>query len=309
MDNTLLKLEQLRDREKMRSKGPLCVALHVTRVAIERGLPIDVDQQFTSGGGQIKGLGKGRVQSILKGYGITRVLAAEGGRTSRGSIGIMKSYVAFLNELNKVGPVDLNVIESWWVEQVKVFFASKPFKLKYDTAKSYRAIISDLLTQAERRQNQGSGTMWVGTLLQHLVGAKIDSLLGKGEVQHHGASVADSPTGRPGDFLIDDISIHVTAAPGEVLIRKCADNINSNFRPVIITLPKKITVAEELAAQNGLENRIDVFDIEQFLAANVYELSRFSRANRKVTIKEIVENYNHIVTECESDPGLKIDFA
>lgn len=36
--------------------------------------------------GQVLGLGVSAVQAILSDYGINKVLAAEGGRTSRGSI-------------------------------------------------------------------------------------------------------------------------------------------------------------------------------------------------------------------------------
>ena len=39
---------------------------------------------LTEGGGQVFGLGKSAVQSILHRHDITRVLASEGGRTSRG---------------------------------------------------------------------------------------------------------------------------------------------------------------------------------------------------------------------------------
>ena len=89
-------------------------------------------------------------------------------------------------------------------------------------------------------------------------------------------------------------------------MRKCKDNIYSNSRPIIVTVSNKIAVAEELAAQIGIKERIDVFDIEQFLAANVYELSKFKKDGRMVTVKEIIELYNKIVEQCESDPGLKI---
>ena len=60
-------------------KGPLCVALIVTRYAQERGLPLDPEKLVTKSGGQVRGLGKAAVQSVLRRHGIERVLAAEGG--------------------------------------------------------------------------------------------------------------------------------------------------------------------------------------------------------------------------------------
>ena len=59
------------------------------------GLPLDPDQLVTKSGGQVRGLGQSQVQKILARHGIERVLAAEGGRTSRGSLGNMRAYVRF----------------------------------------------------------------------------------------------------------------------------------------------------------------------------------------------------------------------
>src|SRR5580704_14455686 len=99
-----------------RGKGPLSVALVVTEHARKTGLPLDPEKLVTEGGGQVLGLGKGAVQAILKRHGITRVLASEGGRTSRGSLNNMREYVGFLNALGAKGPVDLYAIEAFWIE-------------------------------------------------------------------------------------------------------------------------------------------------------------------------------------------------
>ena len=90
-------------------------------------------------------------------------------------------------------------------------------------------------------------------------------------------------------------------------ICKWADNINSNYKPVIVTISKKIALADGLASQAGVNDKIDIFEIEQFMAANVYELSKFKKKHRAVTVKEIIDKYNKIVSDYESDPGLKID--
>lgn len=57
-----------------------------------------------------------------------------------------------------------------------------------------------------------------GTMLQHLVGAKLNLLLDS-PLQHHGANVADDVSGREGDFIVEDVAIHVTTSPSEALIR------------------------------------------------------------------------------------------
>ncbi len=121
-------LEKFAAANAFRGQGPLSVALVITQHAKTMGLPLDTKKLVTEGGGQVLGLGKGAVQSVLKRHGIDRVLAKEGGRTSRGSLGNMREYVAFLNELGKAGKVDLEVVEDFWVERVQLFFSGKPFK-------------------------------------------------------------------------------------------------------------------------------------------------------------------------------------
>ena len=58
--------------------------------------------------GQVKGLGASVIRKILKEYGITRTLAEEAGRTSRGSMGLMTRYVALLNSLHSAGLADIS---------------------------------------------------------------------------------------------------------------------------------------------------------------------------------------------------------
>src|ERR1035438_6330301 len=163
-----------------RGKGPLSVALVVTQHAKKMGLPLDAEKLLTEGGGQVLGLGKGAVQSILKRHGIARVLASEGGRTSRGSLNNMREYVTFLNELNAKGEVDLGAVESFWVERVHEFFAGKPFKIKLDASRSLRTVVRDVIAQAVDRQKTAPGMYYAGAVLQHLVGAQLDCALGKG---------------------------------------------------------------------------------------------------------------------------------
>ncbi len=291
---------------RMLTKGGLGVALVVTKHALDRGLPVDPSTLLTPGGGQVLGLGKGAVQAILRAHDIHRVLAEEGGRTSRGSIGRMQAYVDFLNTLDTHGQVNLDAILAWWVCRVREFFERKPLVLRLDPARSLSASVTDLLAQAERRQAEAHGATYLGTVLQHLVGAKLALVCGE-EVEHHGASVADGPSGRPGDFRLGDVSVHVTTAPSEGLLAKCVANLESGLRPVIVTLKKSQDGALYLASQQGVADRVDVFTVEQLVAGNLYELGRFAPAGRENTAEQLVAKYNEIVEAHESDPSLRIE--
>lgn len=140
-----------------------------------------------------------------------------------------------------------------------------------------------------------------------LVGATLDCALGKGQFDHNSFSTADAPGGRAGDFLLKDVAIHVTTSPGEAVIGRCFENLNDGYRPILVTLQRGLTVAEGLANNAGLGDRIDIFEIEQFVALNLYELGKFGAEGRKTAVTEMVDRYNEIIEEFETDPSLKIE--
>lgn len=300
-------LQDFNNTRKFSSKGPLCVALVVTQHA-RKGLPLNPDALLTEAGGQVLGLGKGAVQTVLSRHGITRVLAAEGGRTSRGSISNMREYVAFLNSLATAGAVDLDAVEAFWIGRVHAFFSAKPFKIRLDASRSLRTLVRDMIVQAEERQRNTPGMQYAGAVLQHLVGAKLDCALGVGNFDHNSFSTSDAQSGRHGDFFIGDVAIHVTTAPSEAVIGRCRDNIDDGYRPIIVTTARGLTVAEGLAENAGLGERIDVFEVEQFVALNLYELGKFAAEGRRIAVGDVVTRYNTIVEEVETDPSLKIEF-
>src|SRR5579862_1451112 len=101
MDKLESRLDKFRKEKGISNKGNLSVVLVVTRHARDMGLPLDPKLLVTKKQGQVLNLGKASVQSILADHGIKRVMAEEGGRTSRGSMGQMLDYVEFLNKLHK----------------------------------------------------------------------------------------------------------------------------------------------------------------------------------------------------------------
>ena len=200
-------------------------------------------------------------------------------------------------------------MENWWIDRVREFFSSKPFKLSVDRSKSLRSEIRALIAQAEKRQKELSGTMVAGAVMQHLVGAKLQTLLPHANLKHHGFSVADESTGRTGDFDIGDCVIHVTTTPTEALITKCNSNLEADAVPMIISTRDGCVSAENLAKGTGIGDRIEIIEIEQFLATNIHERSGFQFGERRPKIEEIVNEYNRIVEECETDPSLRIEVA
>lgn len=219
----------------------------------------------------------------------------------------MREYVLALNALAAAGLADLDAIETFWVHQAEAFFASKPIKLEVDASKGLRTIIRSLVDQAVDRQKQGQGVFHSGALLQHLVGAKLACAMGPEKVTQHTFTTADAPGQRAGDFLVGNVAIHVTTAPGEAVLRKCEQNLKAGLRPILVTVRRRMEAAESLAADIEIEERIDIFEIEQFIALNIHEWGRFEEQERKSKVIELIDRYNEIVDSLETDPSLRIE--
>lgn len=207
-------------------------------------------------------------------------------------------------------PTLIPEIMEFWIERVREFFAAKPFKLELDPALGVGEAIRRLLEQAQKRQSETIGATTVGTVVQHLVGAKIEIRLGRSErsIAMHGASVNDASQ-RSGDLEIGDSAVHVTTAPGALLIEKCAANARNGLRPIIVTSADRTSFARTLLTDAGIAARVDVFDYEQFLAANVFEMGSFEANGRRRAVSEIVDRYNAIIEAVETDPGLRIELT
>ncbi|MFZ4834211.1 DUF4928 family protein [Rouxiella sp. Mn2063] len=301
------------------NKGPIAALLVINRHALEKQRgeilewPLNSDDWKTGKQGQVKGLGGPATQKVLADHGIERILASEGGRTSRGSMQLMLGYIELLNNYYQInGSIDLFRCECFWINKAKEYFERRPFVLSIDPQWGVRRAIRHLLTQAQNRQNEGTGTRFVGTLMQHMVGAKLDVLLGEGKVTHHHSNQNDSGSSRSGDFDYEDMVLHVTNLPTEALLSKCIANLEGGYKPLVITSSKGAFVLETLLenVSNGVyDGRVDILEFEQFIASNVIELGRFNAAGRKASLSKIIEAYNRIIETVEYDLSMKIELG
>lgn len=297
-------LDDFRYAQNVKGKGALALVVQLTRAFSKDSLPIDPADYVTGKQGQVAGLGESNLRKILAEHGIKRQLAKEAGRTNRGNMGLMHSYAEFINGLPM--PIDFAEIENYWIACVNEFFAGQPFKLAKDSSRSVTDAVNGLLEQAAKRQKENPGMKYAGTVLQHLVAAKLELLMPTIEI--HGASDADDQTGREGDFIIGDTAIHCTTAPANLLIEKCRSNIDHGLNPVIITISERVTTAQSLLEDAGIGGRAEVWDLQQFLSTNVYEHGFFNSDTRKSVLSELIENYNSIIDEFETDPSLHIEY-
>jgi len=82
-----------------------------------------------------------------------------------------------------------------------------------------------------------------------------------------------------------------------------------NFKPIISTTKSGAAGGDALAKNAAMADRIDVLEIEQFVATNVYEWSAFDQGQRPVTVRNLINAYNRIVEKCETDHSLKISIG
>ena len=91
-------------------------------------------------------------------------------------------------------------------------------------------------------------------------------------------------------------------------MEKCKANLRSGTKPVIITIKERTHTAQTMLEDAGIADRVEVWDIQQFLATNIMEHSGFIQSDRNATLAEIIVRYNQIIDAVETDPSLKIEF-
>lgn len=184
----------------------------------------------------------------------------------------------------------------------------EPFVLSIHPTQLLRAAIRDLLDSVEFRQKKYNGSDIRGKVFRRLVEAKF-SLILPSKPRYMVNMYPDSFSCSDCEFFIGDVVVHVPSFPGEVVISKCQHNIDDGFHPIIITTCQRVPVAEGLAESAGIANRLEVWDIEQFLSMNLNERGLFCQAGRKDMASRLVDAYNKIIDACETDPSLKIEIG
>ncbi len=273
--------------------------------------PLDESKWFT--GTQVSLLGGNRIKKILARHGEGRPFASEGGRTSRGSQDLARSFQEVVNgsvaagEFGQLGEDDqLSVIgrlQSRMVGRIRAdFYDRQRLPMEVDFSKQTRHTIDALLATA--RDKGGNA---VGAVGQHLVGAMLEVRHPDLEIENQGYTTADQQTGRAGDFMVNDTAIHVTISPTEALLAKCQANIDQGFRPMILTLEDRIGTARSLADNIGIEDRVAVRSVEEYVAGNIDDIARYSEAETRRALRLLFDTYNARVGAAEPDPSLLVE--
>jgi hypothetical protein len=103
------------------------------------------------------------------------------------------------------------------------------------------------------------------------------------------------------------VAIHVTTHPTEALMARCAENLGEGLRPLVVTTPRSAAGVDSLAEAIGIADRIDIIDIEQFLATNLLERAAFKLDQHRPRVAELIARYNQLIDIHEHDPSLRIE--
>ncbi len=273
--------------------------------------PLDESKWFT--GSQVSLLGGGRIKSILARHGEDRPFASEGGRTSRGSQDLARSFQEVVNgswaagEFEELGEDDklsvINLLQARMAGRIRAdFYDRQRLPLEIDFNKQTRHTVDRLLAAA---RDKGGNT--AGAVAQHLVGATLDIRHTGLAIENKSYTTADQQTGRAGDFMVNDTAIHVTVGPTEALVAKCQDNIEQGFHPLILTSEEKMGAARALAENIGIRDRVAVRGIEDFVAGSIVDIARYSEPETRRVLRQLFDTYNLRVAEVEPDPSLLVE--
>lgn len=146
-----------------------------------------------------------------------------------------------------------------------------------------------------------------GIVVQQLVGAKLERCFKGISIPNHPAHTEDKQTERVGDFAISQLVYHVTSAPSKDVLQTCAKNIMAGLRPILLAPREQKNRAHVLAQDEGIDKKVSIFSIEDFIALNIIELAIEENKNLFSILKEIVDIYNKRQSTVEIDLSLQIE--
>ena len=177
----------------------------------------------------------------------------------------------------------------------------QPIRVSCDRQQSPSAWVASILEKAKGRSG--------GVVEQHLVGAKLQQRHPEISIPNHPGHAGDSQTGRSGDFPLDKVSYHVTATDGKEATERCKQNLETGVHPVLLVPQRYLEKAQLRAELAGIQKRVSILAIEDFITQNIIEMSTNQRQDFFSTLKAIIEEYNRRLESVETDLSLRIELS
>ena len=172
-----------------------------------------------------------------------------------------------------------------------------PITVSLNKGTSLTCLFQDVLEQIDARDRNVAGVRHAETVVMYLIRAVF-------EMRYPNLNIwqmSDS-----GYIVVGNTAVHVKGPPSEDIIQKCMINLDEGLRPMIIMRERWAKLAEYLANQMGIVDRVDVFAAEQFIASCLHEMGEFDTDKTHVKTLAFIQTYNRIVDECEKNRRLRI---
>lgn len=271
--------------------------------------PLTKEHVLSHGGTQVHGLSGPFVKRVLDRFDEHRSFTSEGGRTSRGTVGLALSLRERLNDsLNEValGEGDrarvADAIQALVVERIQDdYFGKQGIDAGLSPDVTVAANVSRILTEAQNHKDVSSGAV-----AQHLVGAKLELRFPNETIGRNSATAGDQQTRRQGDFQIGQTAFHVTMSPMPKLEDRAKSNIRDGYVPIILVPESKVQFARGLFDVVRLGDRVGVQSIETFVGTNIDEMGCFGIEETRRMLAALVRRYNERIAACEPDLSLRL---
>lgn len=287
------------------AKGTVAAALVVLE-RLRNECVLSIDAHLARGGAQLAGLNPSAVTKILRRYGESRRLTAEGGRTNRGNNAPIESLlsvlkIAGLTSLSSDERIALiDQMQRRLATSVDAYFRLKRIQFDFDASVTPQELIQRILLSAEAREQSGP-------VSQHLVGAKLEIRFPRKVVENFPFSAADEQIGRVGDFKVGSTAFHVTVAPSLEHARRCVENVRNGLCSYLLVPLAKLDKARVLIEELDVRETVAVEDIESFVGQNIGEIGEFDAASVMRSFGNLLRAYNDRVDRAESDKSLLIE--
>lgn len=285
------------------SKGLIAATL-VLLERLKSEPSLDPKRHTTDKGAQVKSASGTKVAKILNELGESRCVSREGGRTSRGTLPKVTSLLETLEEnaFSKLSKDDRIIaiveMQRHLAAEMSAILDLDRLVLPYAKDKPTRTILSDLFESARLAGKEAA-------IAEYLVGAKLSLRFPNVSIRNTSFTTADTSDDEPGDFVVNDFSIHVTIAPSASLIEKCRKNVDNNYRPLILVTPDVVDRTRQSVYPYSAQ--IEVLALEDFSSQNIDEISEFSTGNLRTQLIKLIERYNDRVTEVDPDSSKVIE--
>jgi hypothetical protein len=290
-------------RSKRLSRNTIAVGIVVLH-HLKNKSPVNPTEVISPGGEIIDS--RGKLHQILRSYGVTRpekylkeVTTRQAHPDGKRLFDAFEYGAVFTGLTEEERQSILVELIEVLIQEIDKWFLRQNLKINFERHHSPSEWVRKILEEAKGKSG--------GVVEQHLVGAKLQTRHADIQIANLPGHAADVQTGRPGDFVVGDTVYHVTVAPSPVVVQKCGENISAGLHPILLVPYDLVSKTKSFAEYAGLEKRLTVIAIEDFVALNIIEMANDHKSRFFEVLNRIIDSYNERLQAVETDMSLKID--